>query len=229
MRSGIPAAPEGDARARILAFVKARDRAGVSEVAAHFGVGHEGARRQLVRMEADGWLRREAVAEGVGRPVDAYSVTSEGDHRLPKAYDRLSSAMLGGLRAGARGLREVLAEMARAQAEAWAPKLAGKTLPEKLEALREIYEADDPFVSIEIAEREARLIERNCPFLATAQEHPALCSLTVNTLETLLGHPVVREEKFQAGHGRCAFRILLDRELPTKGFSLESERPAQAA
>ena len=54
---------------------------------------------------------------------------------------------------------------------------------------------------------------------------PALCSLSIETLERLLGHPVVREERFQAGHGRCVFRVRLDKPLPRKGFRFESEKP----
>ena len=66
------------------------------------------------------------------------------------------------------------------------------------------------------------LIERNCPFFSVAQKHPAICSVSVNTLERLLGFKVVREQRFQAGHGRCVFRVRLDEPQP-KGtpFALE--------
>jgi predicted ArsR family transcriptional regulator len=221
--------PEADPRARILAFVKTRDGAFVRDVAEHFQTTHEGARKHLIRMEEDGWLERRPVSEGVGRPRDVYAVTAAGDRLLPKAYDTLSLAMLAGLREGPAGVREMLAGLARRQVEAWKPRLQGKPVPEKLEALRALYAEQDPFVSLEISEREARFTERNCPFLNVALEQPALCSLTVNTLEGLLGHPVIREEKFQAGHGRCVFRILLDQELPEGVFTLESERPPARA
>ena len=51
------------------------------------------------------------------------------------------------------------------------------------------------------------LIERNCPFFNVAQKHPAICSVSVNTLERLLGFKVVREQRFHAGDGRCVFRV----------------------
>jgi predicted ArsR family transcriptional regulator len=208
-------------RRDILVFIKTRDIAFVRDVAEHFGLTHEGARKQLVRMEEEGWLERKPSLDGVGRPRDAYSVTAAGDAWLPKAYDKLATLLMS---------RETLAELARGQVEAWKPKLEGKALPEKLQALRELYVEADPFTSLEISEKEARFTERNCPFLNVALEHPALCSLTVNTLEGLLGHPVIREEKFQAGHGRCVFRVLLDRPLAEDAFTLESERlPPRAA
>ena len=59
-----------------------------------------------------------------------------------------------------------------------------------------------------------RLVEHNCPFLNVALERPVVCSVTVSLLSRLLGFEVVREEKFQAGDGRCAFRVLTDRPRP---------------
>jgi predicted ArsR family transcriptional regulator len=64
--------------------------------------------------------------------------------------------------------------------------------------------------------------ERNCPFLNVARAHPAICSVSVNTLERLLGFRVIREQRFQAGDGRCVFRVQLDQpRSPGKDFTLE--------
>ncbi len=215
-----------DIRHRMLVFIKTRDRAFVQEVARHFDISHEGARKQLVHMEQSGWLARSQSLDGVGRPKDSYAVTLTGDRQLPKSYDQLSIGVLSNLREGPATLRQTLASLARKQIEAWKPKLEGKSPREKLESLRELYGEGDPFTSVEYGEHEALLIERNCPFLNVALEHPALCSLTVNTLEELLGHPVIRQEKFQTGHGRCVFRVLLDQKIPERDFRLESERAA---
>ena len=87
-----------DIRHRMLGFIKAHDGAFVQEVALHFDMTHEGARKQMVRMEQDGWLLRRPATDGVGRPRDAYAVTAEADHLLPKAYDKLSAAMIAHLR-----------------------------------------------------------------------------------------------------------------------------------
>jgi predicted ArsR family transcriptional regulator len=212
-------------RERILTFIKERDRAYVHEVARHFRIGHEGARKQLVRMEEDGWVIRNPVGDKVGRPRDSYSVTLAGDRLLPKAYDKLSIEILSALGRGAENPRRLLAEIAERQVAAWKPRLEGKSSGQKLELLKEIYAPGDRFVSVESREGNALLIERNCPFLNVALEHPALCSLTVNTLEGLLGHPVRRQERFQDGHGRCVFKVLLGERIRDARFSLESERP----
>ena len=71
-----------------------------------------------------------------------------------------------------------------------------------------------------------RLIEHNCPFLNVAQHHPALCSVTINTLSRLLGVRVVREERFQTGNGLCAFRILADQPLASRPGPRDGKRGA---
>ncbi len=77
-------------------------------------------------------------------------------------------------------------------------------------------------MELEWSEDAPALIERNCPFLYVAQKHPAICSVSVNTLERLLGYKVVREQRFQAGHGRCVFRVKLDEPRPPdQAFALE--------
>jgi predicted ArsR family transcriptional regulator len=216
-----------DVRQAILRFIKMRGRAQVKEVAKHLRITHEGARKHLIQMEGKGWVVRvpETDQASAGRPKDFYSVGAEGDKTFPKAYDSLSLAILEGLRGqsgvGGGGAGKLLAALAAAQVKAWAPKLEGKTDREKLEALKGLYLETDPFATVETRDGDFLLIERNCPFLNVAMEHPALCSLSVSTLEMLLGHKVVREERFQAGNGRCVFRIKMDSPAPAREFRFE--------
>lgn len=123
-------------------------------------------------------------------------------------------------------MRRVLAELADMQVAAWEPLLAGLPAEARLERLKGLYLKNDPFMSVERQDGDLVLIERNCPFLNAALEHPALCSLSVSTLERLLGHPVTRVEKFQSGHGRCVFRIRLGESLEARTFRLEAGSPS---
>ena len=230
----LPMLPTGktrtDIRGKILRFLKYWGRMGILEVAKHLRISHEGARRQLTLMERYGWVNRKETAGSpgsLGRPRATYSITPTGDHLFPKAYDRLSSDIISvlGQVAGEGAVRKVLAALADKQVAAWEPMMRGKGPREKLEALRGLYAQDDPFMSVESRGEDLILVERNCPYLNVAKEHPALCSLSVTTLERLLGHPVIREERFQAGDGRCAFRVRLGRPLPREDFRFESEKP----
>ena len=217
-----------DVRMRILRFLKARGRASLGEAAKRLRLTHEGVRKQMAALEANGWVAREPGPETGkrGRPVETYSVTTAGDRLFPKAYDRLSSDLIAGVAAagGPAFMRQVLAALADMQVEAWKPLLEGLSAADRLERLKGLYLKNDPFMSMEKRDGDLILIERNCPFLNVAMEHPALCSLSVSTLERLLGHPVAREEKFQTGHGRCVFRIRLGETARESPFRLESEK-----
>jgi predicted ArsR family transcriptional regulator len=223
---------EDDIRMRILRFIKQRGSATLRESAKHLRVSHEGVRKQVALMEANGWIARSgppaAPHRPKGRPTDSYTVTTAGDRLFPKAYDRLSSDIILALASTGdpEVLRKVLAALADMQVKAWQPLLADRPAKERLEALKGLYLKDDPFMSVEEKDGDLVLIERNCPFLNVAMEHPALCSLSVSVLERLIGHPVVREERFQAGAGRCVFRVRLGERPSIRTFEFEAGKGA---
>ena len=184
-----------------------------------------------MHQEREGWvehgLDREAKGGKVSRPATRYALTGAGDHLFPKGYDTLSIALIDTIaaRMGPKALYGVLEEIAEGRVRELAPKLEGLSLADRLNALRALYAPEDPFMTVEPAEGGFRLIERNCPFLNTALRRPALCSVSVHILTRLLGVKVVREERFQHGDGRCAFRVYEDEPVKKSAarFSPEPE------
>ncbi|HEX9811376.1 MAG TPA: FaeA/PapI family transcriptional regulator [Burkholderiales bacterium] len=231
-RTDVPA----NARRSILAFLKHRHGGGVADVAAHLHISYEGARQHLTQLEKEGKVEKRvlrAARAAAGRPLARYVLTRAGDHLFPKNYDELTVELIDALteRLGPQALKQVLTAFTDKRVQEWAPRLENKSLKERVTALQEIYGGGDPYMSVEIGRNGIRLIERNCPFLNVATRRPALCSVTVSALERLLGVSVVREEKFQAGNGRCVFRVLPDRPIDTRRFrfSLEPEGPDSSA
>jgi len=183
----------------------------------------------VAALEQDGFVRTSPATEGArGRPAQAYALTDSGDHAFPKSYDALTVELIDTVieTQGPRALKDVLQAMTAARVARWRPRLKGLTLKQKLEALEGIYREGDPHTSVEQRGGVPYLVERNCPFLNVARERPALCSVTVSTLQQLLGVKVVREERFQNGDGCCAFRIDTRTALAPaqRGFALEDAR-----
>jgi predicted ArsR family transcriptional regulator len=213
-----------ETRRTILHIVKRDGGASIAEIAQELRVSYETVRLQVGQMRAEGWLepqveRRADASQAsptAGRPLSRYYLTVAGEHLFPKHYDVLSVALIDAVidRLGVEALAQILQNLTEARVRQWEPVLEGMTLEQKIEALKGIYLEEDPFTSFEKGETgELRLVERNCPFLNVALERPALCSLTVSTLTRLLGFRVVREKRFQAGDGRCVFRVLTDRPI----------------
>jgi predicted ArsR family transcriptional regulator len=202
----------GNARERVLLEIKNTPGTTIAAIAEKVGFTYEAVRQQVNALEREGWIRAEyerPAARSVGRPLASYRLTLAGEHHFPKQYDVLANTLIAtaARSMGMDVVRKLLATVTAEQVRHWQPLLEGLTLEQKLEKLRDLYQREDPYISVESSGDEIRLIERNCPFLSTAAEHPELCSISVSTLRSLLGYHVYREERFQAGHGRCVFRI----------------------
>jgi predicted ArsR family transcriptional regulator len=218
-------------RRAILLILKQDGPAPMAKLASRLKVTKEAVRQQLVLLHKEGWIQKEVVRGGKvrsGRPTVRYTLTAAGDHVFPKSYDALAVELLEtvGQKMGPEALRQLLAAFTETRVKRWQPLLEGKSLPEKLRSLKELYLAKDPFTSIEEAPGGYRLIENNCPFLNVAAQQPALCSVTVSTLTRLLGVQVTREERFQSGNGRCVFRVHADKPVNPKNFKFQWEPPA---
>jgi DeoR family suf operon transcriptional repressor len=202
-----------EARRSLLSELKRRGGATIAELAPGLGVSYEAARQQIGQLEHEGWVSRQVLRDAAkrGRPSARYQLTAAGEHLFPKDYPDLAVALIDAAadRLGPAAVKELLAEVARRKIEAWQPRLDGKSLPERLDALREVYAKDDPYCVVEEgAEGEGpRLIEVNCPYRDVALRRPALCSVTVSVLRSLLGREVRRTERLQHGNGRCVFQV----------------------
>jgi predicted ArsR family transcriptional regulator len=221
-----------DAKRGILLILKERGSVTITDLAKQLSLTREGVRLALSQMTEEGWLREDPdPSTGPGRPAHRYRLTAAGEHLFPKAYDALAVELVDRLAEGLGedALREVLARMTDARARRWEPVVRGKSLRERLELLKGIYIEDDPFMSVEEADGDVRLVERNCPFMNVASRRPALCSVTVSLLSRLLGHEVERVESFQAGHGRCAFRLRRDKPVDERTYRFQLEPPPVSA
>ncbi len=206
-----------EVKQKILTLIKERGEATTAEIAANFDVSYEAIRQQLRQLEASKLIERQARPNptGVGRPLRYYTLSAAGDHLFPKQYDELAVELIDAIgdELGPAALRQVLTALTNRQVASWAAQLEGKSLQERLEALKDFYVQDDPYTEVRNGEAGLQLVERNCPFLATALQRPALCSVTVSTLERLLGRRVTREKRFQHGDGCCVFRVHVDEVL----------------
>jgi predicted ArsR family transcriptional regulator len=211
-----------ESRRAILLTLKRQGTATIAGLAAELRLTGEAVRQQLLQMQRDGWIEASVDRTGTrtGRPATLYRLSHAGDHLFPKTYDELSIAILDALSSelGSDAAVRVLARVTEDRVKWLEPTLRNLTLADKVEALKNLYVADDPYMETGRANGDHLLIERNCPFYNTAMRRPALCSVSVNALSRLLGVRVAREEKFQNGDGRCVFRIFAQQPVETGDF-----------
>jgi len=210
--------------------LKRQGSATIAQLAEELELTGEAVRQQLLQLQREGWIEpkitRSPERSRTGRPATAYVLTTAGDHLFPKQYDALNVSMIDAVAEefGEDAARRVLKNVAEAKIAATEPTLRGLSLPERIKKLKDWYLTDDPYMEIEEVGDGYRLVERNCPYINTAMRRPSVCSVSVNALSRLLGVRVVRDETFQAGHGRCAFHIYREEPVEaTAEFQLEAE------
>jgi predicted ArsR family transcriptional regulator len=213
----------------VAVALKHRGLATTAELATDLGLSYETVRAHVAALADQGMVEPvRSPSAGAGRPVTRWRLTIDGEHLFPKQYSELASSLLDvlseapsnegpsdagpsvGMPSGrARGpsLNQTLAGLVDQKVAAWIPALEGADHDQRLIELTSIYAPEDPYCTVERDDRGPVIIERNCPYLNVARHHPALCGLTLNTLSRLLGRRVVREATFQAGDGRCVFRV----------------------
>ena len=209
----------------IMLYIKRQGGATIAELATHLGISDEGTRQHLIRLERKEWVKRRDNRDSggrSGRPASVYVIGDSGERFFPKHYDQLSTALIDTIRDlyGDPALKAMLARIVETKVGVWEPRLAGKSLEQRLELLTEFYAADGAFAVVTRNGHRA-IEERNCPYLNVALQRPALCSTTVNALTRLLGYQVRRSRKFQNGDGCCEFEVLTDRPVRGGGFEFE--------
>ncbi|HLY53854.1 MAG TPA: hypothetical protein VKQ31_12630 [Steroidobacteraceae bacterium] len=210
----------------LLQALKRRGPLTIRALADELEITYEGVRQQMGELLRAGWVRSgdRSASERPGPASREYRLSAAAEPLFPKHYDELSAELLQHVQQsfGGAGLVEILARMTDARVRRWAPLLQGLSLREKVKALSALYEDKDAYMQVDWRAEAPALIEHNCPFFNVAQRHPAICSVSVNTLERLLGCKVVREQSFQAGHGRCVFRLRLEEpHAMDEAFALE--------
>ena len=222
-------------RAAILRLLKKETFVSIPRIADVLGVSHEAARKQVGDLQRNGWLEADCEPDEMkrrestpGRPPVRYCLTAAGDHFFPKQYPDLTVGLLDTIvnEGGSEALTAVLARITDERVEQLEPRVARLPMKRKMDALRAIYSAGDPFIETQRRGDDYVLIERNCPYLNVAVERPDICSTTVSTLRRLTGCEVVRERRFQDGDGRCEFHVRTAQASPNrKQVRFEKEPP----
>jgi predicted ArsR family transcriptional regulator len=216
---------------RLLTRLKTRGPATIADLAADLTLSGEAVRQQLAPLERELWIEREALPPSgePGRPPGRYRLTLKGEGLFPKQTGALAIAMADAIHSelGDEALERVLARVTDTRVAALGGPRPDLPLAEQLVHLRSVYGADDPFIEIEQVADGYRLIERNCPFLEVAMARPVLCSATVSVLTRMLGRKVVREDRFQDGHGRCSFRVLENQPIDVSNLRFAREPQVQ--
>ena len=185
------------------------------QLAARIGASRTGVLQQLRALEASGFVARQTVRHGVGRPRHVYDVTDDAQHLFPSNYDGLATGLLAAISAvGGDDLVDEVFEARRQLVEDRVRRRMAERLPPDAplaDRVRELAVIQDELGylcdAITAGDGTMRIREHNCAIHRVASDNPAACRAELELFRTVLGADVVRETHIAAGDRCCSYRI----------------------
>lgn len=168
-------------------------------------------RRHLATLEAMGLVTSRDVVHGRGRPRKVYELTPAGQEQGPRNYPLLL-AMLMRKVSERHGRRELLRQLESIARDLAGPASKAESARVRLDLLLAEYRRLGFEAEVQKESGEAILVQRNCPFLATAKDDPeAMCVHLDEGImrEALPGHRVTLLDSMAKGAPLCRHRIQL--------------------
>ncbi|QDU79973.1 MarR family protein [Polystyrenella longa] len=179
----------------------------VPEICDRLGVTATAVRQRLVRLRAAGFIERELVRNGRGRPHHAYQVSSLGQRELGDNYAELAAILWQELQTIEEP--DVRAHLQQRIQEALVKRYGrdvdGETLHERVEQLKTALQDRGFDVEVDQTGPLPVLRERNCPYLELAQSDPRICEMEQLVYEKILGSSVSLTSCCLDGHHCCEF------------------------
>jgi predicted ArsR family transcriptional regulator len=203
-------------RREVLVRLRRDGAATPDQLAAAIGASRTGVLQQLRALEATGFVSRQTVRHGVGRPRHLYDITAEAQELFPTNYGGLAAGLLSAISAvGGEALveqvfiarRRQIGDRVRREIDDRVGTAA--PLAERVRALAVIQD-EQGYLADAILGQDGtiRLREHNCAILDVARGQNAACAAELDLFREVLGAEVVRETHIASGDRCCTYRIV---------------------
>jgi predicted ArsR family transcriptional regulator len=202
----------------ILAYLKRNGGAGVDAVASEFGLARMTVRQHLSGLERDRLVASREERGRTGRPHLLFTLTTEGEERFPKRYDRLADLALEEVAAltadEIAGLgpdekkRLLLKKMAERVYREHEPRVRNKELKERVAIIADILRQEGGFAEWRTeGQRRYEIVDYNCVYRKVAGSQPDVCDWHLSLLGRLLGKDVECAQFMSQGAECCRFVV----------------------
>lgn len=195
---------------RIIEFLKRNSSATIKDLEDLLGVTTTAVRQHLNALQADGYVERQRVHAGVGRPHHAYSITDKAHELFACHCDDLALTLLEEVFAleGRDRAALLLGRVGNRLAQRYANSVRSNVLQERVEQLAEALYLRGVLTDVKMQDEETFILHTyNCPFHELAQEHRDICEMDEEVMRTVLGSAVNLSACMMDGHHGCAFVI----------------------
>jgi len=165
-------------------------------------------RQRLMRLQSLGMVSREVVRQGRGRPHHAYVVTEAGLKLLGDNYGELAVLLWNEIRnIENQDVRQgVMNRLKSVMTRRYGSNITGKTLPERMDQLRDTLRERGFHVEIDTRDGLPILRENHCPYHDLAAVDSEICELEQDVFEQVLGVRLTLVQCCRDGQSSCEFR-----------------------
>jgi len=203
---------------RFLVLLKTRGPQTAASLAAELGITAEGARLQLLKLAEEGLVVATTNARGVGRPVQIWDLTAQGNARFPDTHAELTLQLMQTIRheLGPAALDQIIVAREQQQLEKYRAALDGVTdIADKIARFAALRTTEGYLAEWRKDDNGFIFIENHCPICSAATQCANICDSELRTFNTILGDEVKvsRTDHILEGSRRCVYRIDLVRQL----------------
>ena len=182
----------------------------VSQLASAMGVTVTAVRQRLNRLTARGFVDRQLVREGRGRPHHQYMLTEAGRRQTGSNFADLALALWKEIRSikDVEVRRGLLVRLSQRLADLYKAEIQGSTTAERMESLARLFgDRDIPFAVEEGGSELPVLKAFGCPYTEIADEDHSICAMERMLFSQVLGENLRLSECRLDGQACCTFEI----------------------
>lgn len=195
---------------QIVEYLQRNGPAAIRELEQHLGVTTTAVRQHLTTLQAEGYIERRAVHDGVGRPHHVYTVTDRARELYACHCDDLALTLLQEVFAleGKEKTTLLLERVGHRLANRYARSVRSTLLQERVEELADVLDQQGVLTDVAAADENTIILKTyNCPYHELAQEHREICEMDEGMMRQLLGSDVNLSACIMDGHGSCSFVV----------------------
>lgn len=205
-----------DSRKMILDLIKSRGTLSVNEATENTDLAKTTLREHFLQLERDGYVKREYVRSGPGRPSLQYQLTNKGHRAYPSYEGTMIKQLLHYLKE--EGKEETIEAFFEAfwnerfkNAKGKMEEFDASQIQKRIEAFVGMLKEEGFMPEIKLDEQNKTLSVKacNCPFGEVIKETQLPCKLEVMFYKKLFGNGVKRTKHRPDGDFSCSYEIQL--------------------
>ncbi len=195
---------------QIIEHLKRKGSATIKELEDVLGVTTTAVRQHLYALQADGYIERQRVHAGVGRPHHAYFITGKVHELFACHCDDLALTLLEEVYAleGESRANQLLDRVGSRLAARYANSVRADVLQERVREMAGALNERGVLTEVSVETDDVIVLHAyNCPYHELAQDHRDICEMDEELLRKVLGSEVSLTACLMDGDQGCRFVV----------------------